>query len=116
MRENKLLNALISLIDEPNEEMYSSIREKISTYGKDAIPFLEEAWMTTVDEENVERIENLIDDIRFTDLYFELENWSQFHSNDLIKAFLLLTQFRYPELDIAKYTEKVNRLRQNILA
>lgn len=114
MRENKLLNALISLIDEPNEEMYSSIREKISTYGKDAIPFLEEAWMTAVDEENVERIENLIDDIRFTDLYFELENWSQFHSNDLIKAFLLLTQFRYPELDIEKYTEKVNRLRQNI--
>jgi regulator of sirC expression with transglutaminase-like and TPR domain len=114
LRENKLLNALISLIDEPNEEMYSSIREKISTYGKDAIPFLEEAWMTAVDEENVERIENLIDDIRFTDLYFELENWSQFHSNDLIKAFLLLTQFRYPELDIEKYTEKVNRLRQNI--
>lgn len=114
MRENKELNALISLIDEPNEEMFSSIREKISTYGKDAIPFLEEAWMTAVNEDDVERIENLIDDIRFTDLYFELENWAQFHSNDLIKAFMLLTQFRYPELDIEKYTDKVNKLRQNI--
>lgn len=114
MRENKELNALISLIDEPNEEMFSSIREKISTYGKDAIPFLEEAWMTAVNADDVERIENLIDDIRFTDLYFELENWAQFHSNDLIKAFMLLTQFRYPELDIEKYADKVSKLRQNI--
>lgn len=114
MRENKELNALISLIDEPNEEMFSSIREKISTYGKDAIPFLEEAWMTAVNVDDVERIENLIDDIRFTDLYFELENWAQFHSNDLIKAFMLLTQFRYPELDIEKYADKVSKLRQNI--
>lgn len=70
--------------------------------------------MTAVNEDDVERIENLIDDIRFTDLYFELENWAQFHSNDLIKAFMLLTQFRYPELDIEKYTDKVNKLRQNI--
>jgi len=105
---------LISLIDEPNEEMFFSIRDKISTYGKDAIPFLEEAWMSAKSDEDVERIENLIDDIRFTDLYYELQNWSYFHSNDLIKAFLLLSQFRYPDLNVEKYTEKYNRLRQNI--
>lgn len=114
LKDEKELNALISLLDEPNQEMYSSIRDKISSYGKDAIPFLEEAWMKTVQEDDVERIEGLIDDIRFTDLYFELQNWSQFHSNDLIKAFILLTQFRYPELDVEKYLEKVNKLRQNI--
>lgn len=114
MKDDKELNALISLIDEPNEEMFSSIRDKISTYGKGAIPFLEEAWLQAVNADDVDRIEGLIDDIRFTDLYFELQNWAEFHSNDLIKAFLLLTQFRYPDLDVEKYSEKVNKLRQNI--
>ena len=111
---NKELNALISLIDEPNEEMYSSIRKKISSYGKEAIPFLEEAWLHAINGEDIERIETLIDDIRISDLYFELNNWSQFYSNDLIKAFVLLTKFRYPDLDEEKYLEKINKMRQNI--
>ena len=111
---NKELNALISLIDEPNEEMYSSIRKKISSYGKEAIPFLEEAWLHAINGEDIERIERLIDDIRISDLYFELNNWSQFYSNDLIKAFVLLTKFRYPDLDEEKYLEKINKMRQNI--
>jgi regulator of sirC expression with transglutaminase-like and TPR domain len=112
--KNKELNALISLIDEPSEEMYSSIRDKISSYGKVAIPLLEEAWLHAAKNEDVERIETLIDDIRMSDLYFELNNWSQFYSNDLVKAFVLLTKFRYPDLDEEKYLEKINKMRQNI--
>ena len=112
--DNKELNALISLIDEPNEEMYSSIRKKISSYGKEAIPFLEKAWLHAINGEDIERIETLIDDIRISDLYFELNNWSQFYSNDLIKAFVLLTKFRYPDLAEEKYLEKINKMQQNI--
>lgn len=108
------LSALISLMDEPNTEMYSSIREKIATYGKQAIPLLEDAWLKAKDLGDVMRIENLIDDIRFSDIYFELKNWRQFHTNDLAKALLLMTTFRYPDLDMDKYRETVDRLRQNI--
>jgi len=32
------LDALISLIDEPNQEMYLAIKNKISDYGIEAIP------------------------------------------------------------------------------
>ncbi len=110
----KELNALISLMDEPNTEMYSSIREKIASYGKQAIPLLEDAWLQANDSGDVKRIEYLIDDIRFSDLYFELKNWQQFHTDDLIKALLLMTTFRYPDLDIDKYQEITARLRQNI--
>ena len=114
MKDKNELNALISLIDEPNEDMFFSIKEKIASYGSEAIPFLEEAWLQAIDEGDVERIESLIDDIRFTDLFNELANWSQFFSQDLIKAFMLLSKFRYPDLDVEKYYEKINKLRQNI--
>ena len=101
-------------MDEPNSEMYSSIRSKIASYGKEAIPLLEDAWLNAKDLGDVKRIENLIDDIRFSDLYFELKNWYEFHSNDLVEALLLLTTFRYPDLDVEKYRDSVYRLRQNI--
>ncbi|MEJ2595625.1 MAG: transglutaminase family protein [bacterium] len=108
------LTALISLLDEPNTEMYRSIREKIASYGKSAIPLLEEAWLDANEPGDVRRIEHLIDNIRFDDLYFELKNWKEFHSDDLIKAFLLMTTFRFPDLDVDRYKLLSDRLRQNI--
>ena len=42
--EIKELDALVSLIDEPNEDMFSQIRNKVLAYGNQAIPVLEEAW------------------------------------------------------------------------
>ena len=105
---------MISLLDEPNEENFGSIKDKISSYGTDAIPMLEDAWLHAMEENNAKRIEYLIDEIRYNDLYFGLENWVKFHSNDLIKAFLLLSKFRYPDLDEEKYLNKIEKLRQDI--
>ncbi len=94
--------------------MYRSISEKIASYGKLAIPLLEEAWLDASEPGDVKRIEHLIDNIRFDDLYFELKNWKEFHSDDLIKAFLLMTTFRFPDLDVERYKLLSDRLRQNI--
>jgi regulator of sirC expression with transglutaminase-like and TPR domain len=112
--ENKELSALISLLDEPNEQNFGSIKQKISSYGLEAIPFLEDAWLISMESENAKRIENLIEEIRFNDVYFELENWVKFHSNDLIKAFLLISKFRYPDFDEEKYLQKIEKLKQDI--
>lgn len=112
--ENKELSALISLLDEPNEQNFGSIKHKISSYGLEAIPLLEDAWLISMESENAKRIENLIEEIRFNDVYFELENWVKFHSNDLIKAFFLISKFRYPDFDEDKYLQKIEKLKQDI--
>lgn len=102
------------MLDEPNEDMYSSIREKITDYGKEAIPLLEEAWLKAGSDGDVRRIEDLIDNIRFDDIYTELHNWAQFHNNDLVKAFILLSKFRYPELEEERYLGQIEKIKQDI--
>ncbi len=113
-KTNKELDALISLIDEPNEEMYLAIRNKISDYGIEAIPVLEEAWLSSKNDENAHRLEDLIDEIRFNDLYHELKSWAEFQSNDLIKAFMLISKFRFPDLDEDKYYAELDKLKQDV--
>lgn len=113
-KTNKELDALISLIDEPNEEMYLAIRNKISDYGIEAIPVLEEAWISSKDDGNAHRLEDLIDEIRFNELYHELKSWAEFQSNDLIKAFMLISKFRYPDLDEDKYYAELDKLKQDV--
>lgn len=113
-KTNKELDALISLIDEPNEEMYRAIRNKISDYGIEAIPVLEEAWLSSKNDENAHRLEDLIDEIKFNNLYHELKSWAEFQSNDLIKAFMLISKFRYPDLDEDKYYAEIDKLKQDV--
>jgi len=40
---NKELNALIHLLDEPDEKAFDKIREKIISFGAEAIPALEQS-------------------------------------------------------------------------
>ena len=74
---------------------------------------LEDAWLNSMEADNAGRIEHLIDEIRFNDLYFDIENWVKFHNNDLIKAFILI-KFRYPDLDEEKYLNKIEKLKQDV--
>lgn len=111
---NKELSALVSLIDEPNEEIFHTIRQKIAGYGTEAIPLLEHAWLNILNEEHTKRIEELIDEIRLDDLYFELVNWTNFYNNDLIKVLLILSKYRYPDLDEEKYLQKFEKLKRDV--
>ncbi len=110
---DKELDALVSMIDEPNEKVFATIRKKIADFGSVAIPVLEDAWMNSFSEEQNERLEELIGDIRFDDLYTELSNWKQNNPDDLLKAFTLIARFRYPDFEDEKYLAQVARLKQD---
>jgi regulator of sirC expression with transglutaminase-like and TPR domain len=113
IKSEKELNALISMIDEPSEKVFAAIRQKIADYGRDAIPVLEDAWMNSFSEEQNERLERLIGDIRFSDLYAELQKWKQFNQDDLLAAFVIICRFRYPDFDEEKYLVQLARLKQD---
>ena len=44
MQETKELNALFTLIDDPDEVVYTTVTEKLVGYGKPVIPNLEHLW------------------------------------------------------------------------
>ena len=44
MAQQKEIKALIHLIDDPDEQIFNQIREKILSIGNEVIPLLEEAW------------------------------------------------------------------------
>ena len=64
----KELNALIHLLDDPDEIIYSEIRKKFVSLGPPAIPHLESAWENTYDIIMQKRIEQIIHHIQFSKL------------------------------------------------
>jgi len=112
--ENKELQALISLVDEPNELLFSKVRDKIFDYGYAAIPMLESAWESSLDQLVQQRIIELIQQIQQQYLVKELRNWLESGHDDLLKGFLIMTRFQYPELDVNAITREVGKIVQDV--
>ncbi len=104
------LDALISLMDEPNEEVFSEIRKKVLSYGTKAIPLLEEAWVNTFKDSDSDRIESVIDEIRVNELIVNFSNWAADDNADLFNGYLILNQYFYPKIDHKYYVDQFEKL------
>lgn len=114
MQETREINALFTLIDDPDEEVYSTVSEKIVAYGKNIIPNLEHLWETTLSEDVQERIEMIIHHLHFTDLEHDMIEWRDSAYHDLLIGALLVAKFQYPDLLTTPVLQDVEKIRRNI--
>jgi regulator of sirC expression with transglutaminase-like and TPR domain len=114
MQETKELNALFTLIDDPDEEVYSTISERIVGYGKPIIPNLEHLWETSPDAETQQRIELIIHRLHFTDLLGSVTEWRDAAHHDLLSGSLLVSKFQYPDLQVTPVLQDIEKIRRNV--
>lgn len=92
------LHALIRLLDDPDEEVFRMVSEKLTGQGIAVVPMLEKAWEMTMDEAVQSRIEMLIQQIQFNLVADKLRKWSAIPDNDLFEGVYLLAKYQYPDL------------------
>ena len=114
MEPTKEISALFTLIDDPDEEVFGAVSNKIVEYGIRIIPNLEHLWETSLDESLQERIELLIHRLHFTDLVEDYRQWSLSGHYDLMVGALLASKFQYPELVTAPALQDIEKVRRNI--
>jgi regulator of sirC expression with transglutaminase-like and TPR domain len=112
LKENKEISALLHLIDDPDEYVYSTVSDKIISFGKDIIPNLESLWENTSNEEIQERIELLIHRLHFRDLTNDFKDWAS-RDADLMEGALLVARYHYPDLDAKIIYQEIEKLRRN---
>ncbi|MBA2499187.1 MAG: hypothetical protein H0V30_05625 [Chitinophagaceae bacterium] len=114
METTNEISALFTLIDDPDEEVYGVVTNRIVDYGKPIIPNLEYLWETTEDASIQERIETIIHRLHFSDLSVEFKEWSLLEQPELLAGALLVSKFQYPELNTAPIIKDIEKLRRNI--
>ncbi len=113
MQENKEISALFHLIDDPDEEVFNTVSERIVSLGRAIIPNLENLWENTPNEEVQERIETLIHKLHFRDLTGDVINWSK-GSGDILQGALLVAKYQYPEMLSTTTLQEIEKIRRNI--
>ncbi len=114
MNENKEISALLTLIDDPDEEVFSTVSERIVHYGCSIIPSLENLWENSVSEDVQERIEMLIHRLHYSDLITDLTEWRNSAYHDLLFGALLVAKFQYPELHTTPVLQEIEKIRRNV--
>ncbi|MEP7107802.1 MAG: transglutaminase-like domain-containing protein [Ferruginibacter sp.] len=113
MVENKEISALFHLIDDPDEEVYSTVSTKIISLGRGIIPNLENLWENTNKEEVQERIEIIIHKLHFRDLTEDFTDWKNGNC-ELLKGALLTSRYYYSEMQDTPSKQEIEKLRRNI--
>jgi regulator of sirC expression with transglutaminase-like and TPR domain len=114
MEENKEISALFHLIDDPDEEVFTTVSDRIISFGKEIIPNLENLWENTPLEEVQERIELLIHRLHYDELKMDMQEWSGKEYPDLIEGALLAARYKYPDLHASPIIQEIEKFRRNI--
>ncbi len=115
MSSENEIHALIKLIDDPDEGIYTQIRDRIVSLGSPVVPVLERAWETDdLGDLFRNRIEDILHTIHLDVTYQRLKTWSEAGGEDLLEGALIVSRYRYPELDEHRVKSKLAALRQDI--
>ncbi len=113
MDQNTSLHALIALMDDPDENVFAHVRNKLLEIGPDAIQLLETSW----EERDYgllfqSRIEAIIHEIQLEECKRQLTQWYASPEKDLLKGSIIIAKYQYPGLNeqqVIQFIEKVRR-------
>nr|WP_294793207.1 transglutaminase-like domain-containing protein [uncultured Mucilaginibacter sp.] len=108
------VNSLIRLLDDPDQEIYNHVHDKLLSYGSEAIEYLEGAFEQAFDPILQERIANLVHEIQFGILKTDLKLWHQSGSFDLLQGILVINRYQYPDLDEQKLINQIEAIKRDV--
>lgn len=106
--------ALITLLDDPDEDIYSEVKNRFISLGAPAIPHLETAWENSFDALMQKRIEGIIHTIQFDALQKALKYWAEHEQDDLFRGVAIIAHYQYPDLDENKLRKQLAQIKQDV--
>jgi len=108
------LQALISLLDDPDDIVFDEIKSKLISYGDNVIPYLEDAWENSFDHLLQNRIEDIIHELQFTAIKNELKEWNTTSNKNLLEGAAIIAKYQYPDIDIEKLNTYITQVKQDV--
>jgi regulator of sirC expression with transglutaminase-like and TPR domain len=86
--------ALIKLVEDPDEQIFSQVRNEILSMGAIVIPDLENALISAPNGDSTERLTEILNNIQTENLIQNFENWKNSEEQDLLELMILIELIR----------------------
>ena len=108
------IKALLKLLDDPDEQIFNMISEKLIKQGNSVIPQLEKTWENSFDEKIQARLETLIQEIQQNSVKYGLTDWKKEEQDNLFKGAFLIARHQYPDLNYEYYDKMLEEIKKDI--
>jgi len=108
------ISALIKLIDDPDEQVFSQIRNEFLSMGSIVIPDLENALVSAPDGDCAERINEILNEIHLENLCQNFEQWLNSEEQDLLELMILVERTRDFNFSRQNIIEPVAQIKMDV--
>lgn len=93
------LHALVSLLDDENQEIVQQIEGELLAMGQAVLPILEDSFLQVENAEHKDRLEAVIEKIKIAKIKNNLADWLKGEQDDLLKAWCFISELSgvYPD-------------------
>lgn len=112
---NSEVNALISLIEDPDESIFNQVRSELKSYGEQIVPQLEQYWdLQQFGPLFQTRLGEIIASIQYDGVYNRLKDWKNSEDHSLLEGALIINRYQYPGYEDVELRHAISKIRQDI--
>lgn len=112
--QQKEIQAILTLLDDPDSEIYQAVYQSLLEKGTEIVPELEKAWELSGSSLTQDRIENIIHKIQLNSIHTLLHNWVKGGAVDLVEGAFIIAKYQFPELTLSDILEPIEKIKQDI--
>jgi regulator of sirC expression with transglutaminase-like and TPR domain len=110
VNESKI-RALINLLADDDEEVYSIAFEEILSLGSSILPILEDSFMLVESNEQKKRLDEIIGEIRNQKVETELQAWLNTDEKDLLDGWCIISQLSERYIDRQNLIKEIEQMK-----
>jgi len=107
------LQAILTLLEDPDTEIYETLYQSLMKKGVDVVPDLEKAWEVSENSEIQNKIENLIHKIQLNFVQKNLSNWIKDGAVNLIDGAYVIARYQYPDLEMDEILNPLEKIKHD---
>lgn len=108
------MDALISLLDDQDELVFVSVKEKLFSLGSVVLPKLEESLSTANSIEHVKKLEEIISHLKKEILLDRMKDWISSENRTLIDGWLLVSSIHHPTISKEKIENSIQKIYREV--
>jgi regulator of sirC expression with transglutaminase-like and TPR domain len=112
--DKKEFQALVSLLEDDDEEVNRHVEGKIMSLGSNIIPYLEEQWENSFDPNVQSKIEDMIHTLQFSRLKERIREWKEKGGESLLEGMWLISLYQYPDTEFNDLNKEIEQIYYDI--
>ena len=104
------LDALISLLDDQDEMVFLSVKEKLLSLGTDVLPKLEDSLSMADSVEHVKKMEEIISLLKRESLIDRMKQWINSDTRTLVDGWLMVSSIHHPTISKEKIETSIQKI------